>query len=1005
MKLKAAILIVAAAMCFAMTAFADVVVTTPGADNERYESDIKAINEKGGSDITLTGVDANVPNGQKHTVFIFMIGSDLARYAGYDICEMLHSGFNDSDTNVILIAGGSSNWSINSMNEHPVNVYRLLGGGLKNLNETKEYNIFDTDDIYNIMFKYMSRYRAEKYSVFFWDHGGGFVEGFGKDARNINPVISTARLAKVFSDIRADVKNDFNLDYNYECVGFDACYMADVQTAQAFSDAGFRYFIGSEDIENYNGWNYSFLSALNGGDTESFCHAVIDETSSFYENYIENYKFTLSCIDLSKTERVINALEAIALSVNNSGTFESYLGARGNTRVYGNPGDSRFGGSAHDYVDMKDFSTRLSASGIDASELMAAVNEAVIYNRASDENSGGITVYSYYSSSPGSLMNWNTLTDNKLAQYKTLQQKSQNSIQSYDASPQVTEGRNILHSGSRYTYSMDNNEARDTKAARFCIYSFEDGIYRKLITIDDTGISGNEISVSYDNRCARLENGNASYQCAAQISDGAYEIVLKKDTGHSSYVPDYKEIAITVDGNGSVLDTRYVNSDALASKDDARLTNGDRVSAVINAYDEDNFTVEEIPDIFTMHDTSVEFTELTGNCYGRFEMINAYGYVQYYSPMIELCSSVQKDGEVKTLPVQNITNEITVNGISLKVPCNVDELLSQGYVFSGEPFMMASGEKCYATMYGSKGYIDITIKNFSMDSMSSDKCTVTGISSDNAVSAGISTDICGIPADCDSVYESRGLIRYIYKLNDISQLPDFTNANLGINGMYNNKAHGYVVIEADKATGTVQKIGINSERGCETKAALPKKFGAEYSTPGELGYNPYSYVFDMDNALYRLPVPAKELEKNGWVFEKSNITVPSYGSVVSAASKNGMSIFTELVNYSESAADISDCIVCGLLIDFNSPSPDMILSGGLNLKEACKNIADENYSYVSDRANKFMTFSDMMLYTTGMVLDYSGEMELYGDGIYMYRRYNDIRSMSEFDNIAGYFIY
>lgn len=31
--------------------------------------------------------------GSRNTIFIFMIGSDMAEYAEYDICEMLESGY------------------------------------------------------------------------------------------------------------------------------------------------------------------------------------------------------------------------------------------------------------------------------------------------------------------------------------------------------------------------------------------------------------------------------------------------------------------------------------------------------------------------------------------------------------------------------------------------------------------------------------------------------------------------------------------------------------------------------------------------------------------------------------------------------------------------------------------------------------------------------------------------------------------------------------------------
>ena len=616
----------------------------------------------------------------------------------------------------------------------------------------------------------------------------------------------------------------------------------------------------------------------------------------------------------------------------------------------------------------------------------------IVYNRSNDDCSGGVTVYSYYSSDENSLKNWLALTDNEFEAYKELQIKSRGAISGYETPPVVSEGKAVSGSGGKYSYSMSASEAADTENA-------------KLVTLNDTTIDGKEISVSYDNKYAQLVNGESTYPCAAEFTDGAYETVLAKDMGGGSYSADYNDIAITIDKNGNVSDTRYVNSDALASKDDAKLQSGDRVFARISACTEDNHFVEEIPDIFTMHETSIRLEPLTGECFGRFELINAYGYVQYYSPMTRLLSESENPPEVKTITSGAFGRSITVNGITVNVPCTVDTLTQAGFEFTGKPVMTASGDTRYMTMRGPSGYIDITLKNFSTDSLPSDKCVVTGISSDNAKCAGIKTGTGKIPDGFDTVYESRSLIRYIYKLGETSEPPDFKSSDLGRNGMYINSAHDYVVIEVNKSSGMVQRIGINSENGCETTVTLPQRFEAEYDAPKRLGYNTYSFVFEMSGALYRLPMPLKELVRNGWTVEDSAKAVPSYGSAEIIAEKNGAKITAELVNYSENAADMSDCIVCGLYIDYTVPAPKIILSGGLDLKKASESVAENNYSYVSEQANKFMTMPGMMLYTTGKPLNYNGEIAIYDNGVYMYKRYNDLRSMSEFDTLARYFVY
>lgn len=958
------------------------------------DTDIARINEAGEYDISYsrssdvpdvgskhTGVSSRHTGvSSRHTIIIFMIGSDMARYGEYDICEMLNSGYSDKDTNVILITGGSEDWSINSLKDG-VKAYRLCGDAFKRLDGRTDYNIFDTDDIYTIMFKYMNEFRADKYSVFFWDHGGGYVNGFGYDETGRNPSIMPSDLADVFYDIRNDVKRDFGLDYSFDTVGFDACFMADIQTAAEFARAGFEYYIGSADMESCYGWDYSFLGDLKS-DSRYLAQSIIDKTVAYSKS--RGKDMSLSCIKLSEIGNVVSEINNIAQEIVHDNYLLQSISARSDSYDYGGglSSDERITGGVRDYVDISDYAKKLNKSGIDTTALLESVNNAVVYCADTQAMSCGLSVYSYGGGTSASLDRWIGITEG-MDEYENLQKLSYERISAASAVGADISGNDVVSDTNTYSYTMTDTEASIMAKAWFSVYEKTDSGYRRRFITDEVNTDNNVLSVTYDGETAQLVNGKTVYPCTLDKSDGEYSVRIKKDMGKGAYAADFRDITLGLDGS-----VKYTSSSGLSAKDDADISVGDMIYAHTPVVDYDNSELGYVPDIFTVHDMKPEITQAVGTLYCRFEIINAYGFVQYYSPLKNIMD-VRMDTVSGKSP--KISSYRSVNGINL--PCSAD-----GFEFVSTPRSLVSGEQCYATVRVSNKYIDVIIKNFSLDTRLSDNCTVIAAFSDSGELFGMSAGDYINGSDADCVYKSESRDKYIYSLGGV--LPDFDNGDLSLNGLYNNFPHGYAVFETDKS-GRITRLGLSSQSGIDITYSVVDCFDIQYVRPNRLGYAPYSFTFSLCDDLYRLPVPVSELTENGWS-GLEDIVIPSGGACRAELVRNGMSITAELVNYSDFAAKSADCVVCGIyavLTDSNSPT--LMLSGGINLNAA----ANGDFNHVLSRASEFAMSDKSLVYASGAYLDYDGEISIYNGSVYMYKRYKNLRSMSDFDHIAKYYVF
>jgi len=130
-----------------------------------------------------------------------------------------------------------------------------LGSGLNE--ELKEFIDTTTSD-----------YPADQYVLIFWDHGGGSNGGCGNDERKEGSIKSdniraTMPETKVFGEEKKKLA----------WIGYDACLMANLETALIWKDYA-RFFSGSEELEGNDGWSYT-------GFVTELCDAAANTSNDF----------------------------------------------------------------------------------------------------------------------------------------------------------------------------------------------------------------------------------------------------------------------------------------------------------------------------------------------------------------------------------------------------------------------------------------------------------------------------------------------------------------------------------------------------------------------------------------------------------------------------------------------------------------------------------------------------------------------------------------------------
>ena len=330
-------------------------------------------------------------NRDEVTVMVYMIGTDLESQYGAatkDINEMLHAQIDDN-INVVIQTGGCSRWQNKVFSNRSLERYAITSEGLYQLETNiKNSSMTDSDTLSSFIQYSADNFPANRYMLVLWDHGGGSVSGYGYDE-------NYPKSGSMSPDLIAKALKDGGV--KFDLVGFDACLMANLETALAIEPYA-DYMIGSEETEPGDGWYYTnWLDTLDRNtsiETVDLAKEMIDDYVNYSVMNMRGVEVTQSIVDLG--ELVYNIKKPLATFSKAAAEklagdeYQKIANARGNTK--------EFSRSAKlDQIDLIDLAKNFDVDG--SEELIKAIKSAVKYNKTANiTDSYGLSAYFPYSS-------------------------------------------------------------------------------------------------------------------------------------------------------------------------------------------------------------------------------------------------------------------------------------------------------------------------------------------------------------------------------------------------------------------------------------------------------------------------------------------------------------------------------------------------------------------------------------------------------------------------------
>ena len=405
----------------------------------------------------------------KYTLMVYMCGSNLESDGGYassDIEEMLKSTMAD-EINLLVYTGGARRWYDFGISNKTNQIYKVENHKLNLVQDNLGLeNMTNSNTLAGFLKFCKDNYPAKKYGLIMWDHGGGAVSGFGLDQN------ASRNDSLTIDEIKTAVST---FGQKLEFIGFDACLMANVETAYALKDSA-NYFIASEETEPGTGWDY--IKLINGlsrntsqtGDTtgRTIVDSFIASNSSF-----RNPDATLSVVNLRKMDNVYSKLVDFMKEVKSTNFDKNKYNTFSRTVV----NSKAFGEGEVDAIDLVHFANNMRLKSSDS--LVTAVKDAVVYNKTNQyvENSNGLSIYIPYSN-----ISW---FDSMLSIYRKIGIGSEYSNVLTQYVRAISGGRRSSYKVNNVTYSR---AMTDYKSASWYDESFEKELenYYKSTTLDAT---------------------------------------------------------------------------------------------------------------------------------------------------------------------------------------------------------------------------------------------------------------------------------------------------------------------------------------------------------------------------------------------------------------------------------------------------------------------------------------------------------------------------------------
>ena len=331
---------------------------------------------------------------------VYMVGSDLESGFGSattDIGEMI-AGYSNADPDrfsLVVAYGGSEKdgWQgmkIASITDLTADYADGIIGNEGFVQESyPDMNMGSREALETFLTYIKGTYPDSRKILIFWDHGGSYYGVCFDENFTMDPL--------TLKELRQGLMSGRT---NFDLIGMDACLMGSLEVARAVNGTA-DYLLISEEIEPGHGWDYTplvtTLARTPGIGVSALGKSVID-------SYIDNpdhepMKKTLSLLDVSKLDAVLNALNNFAADLTPLIPEEGYVGIGESVRD-----SQRFGYHPEADVEVtidliglaENINENVATAGTEARELERAINNFIVYarNDGSRPGSHGVSIFS-----------------------------------------------------------------------------------------------------------------------------------------------------------------------------------------------------------------------------------------------------------------------------------------------------------------------------------------------------------------------------------------------------------------------------------------------------------------------------------------------------------------------------------------------------------------------------------------------------------------------------------
>ena len=424
------------------------------------------------------------------TVMIYLDGADLEKsnkFGTRTIKEIIDSGLDTDFHNVLVYTCGSDYWNNYNIPTDRDCIYLIRNGTLNLLTDYPAQNVGSQSTLEAFMRYCTQNYPAQQYGLILCNHGGGPNYGVCADYRNNMDMLSITELQNAFRNV------GFGPEAKMEFIIFEACLMASAEVAYCMKDYA-HYMMASENVSYVEGSDFSFIKSLdiyNSGAqigteyADCFYNKSYSLSQRLSSAGYSIYDITYSCIDLAKIEKVEQAMDDLFLSSNATTFLKSMITSssfharkvKETADSYGEATDATY-----DLIDLTDWmkSNLLFQGNTLMQNLVVAVEDAVVCNRASTPHMNGLSVYYPHNIKGDYRYDRLGFSDEYSKHVKMCYDESQSQLNVSDLSPSVT-----AEQTPELTLGLSDTQAQSIAGARYYLlakykpdgYSFEENEY------------------------------------------------------------------------------------------------------------------------------------------------------------------------------------------------------------------------------------------------------------------------------------------------------------------------------------------------------------------------------------------------------------------------------------------------------------------------------------------------------------------------------------------------